>query len=338
MTNTQRVDLAPSAKQPCKECPFRKSNADTEAPQGWYDKDNFERIWAGITRESRLLPCHMFDSEENTGYDSRSEQMGLQKPVILDRPRECAGITAMIHNEVKTAMEDPSWREYIVARPAGLQLAPFRYTIRRLRGEARPTLTVPANPDLDDVLDPAERVDVTSEAWRLGAGGADSLLATLTSVLQNFGIGPSCSCPVCENHGTVHEQAMLITADGHEVSVDKALHKALSIMAENGIRTTESCQDLRDAIERLAPHQIPTVLQDALQNPRAVSCAEAVKRRNAVVRFKVENDAERRFMELLRKHGWIFLEAGHLVGQITFPIERVGEVVLIAAAVGVAGR
>lgn len=41
--------------------------------------------------------------------------MGLQKPVTLGKPRECAGITAMIHNEVQAAQGYPSWRDYMHA-------------------------------------------------------------------------------------------------------------------------------------------------------------------------------------------------------------------------------
>lgn len=149
---------------------------------------------------------------------------------------------------------------------------------------------------------------------------------TLASVLEATGADQSCSCTVCEKHESVHAQAHLTTADGQDVSVDKALHKTLAIMAANGVRTTDSSENFREAMEKLGPHQIPAVLQEAIQNPRAISFAEAIRRRHAVIRFTAENEAELECVARLRNHSWIFIETGHLVCQITFPLERSNEV------------
>jgi hypothetical protein len=196
----------------------------------------------------------------------------------------------------------------------------------RLKGNASPTLTVPANPDLDDVLDPAERVDVTSMAWRLGPSGVSSLMDTLDSVLGELGGDQTCRCPVCERHDSVHRQVQLTTADGQVVAVDEALHETLAIMAANEIRTTDSCENFRDAMAKLGPQQIPAVLQEALQNPRALSFAEAIRSGRAVIRFKAENEAELECVARLRNLSWIFIETGHLVCQITFPLKRAADV------------
>lgn len=314
-SNSSDADLIPSAKQPCIECPFRTTNADIPAPQHWYTQDNFERIWASVARENQSFPCHMFDKPEATGYDSRSRDMGLRQPVDLGKPKECAGMTGMIHREVRIAAGYPDWETYIAARPTGLQREAYETALARIAGTGIP-LTEPANPDNPTLMDPAVRIDPKSMAWSLGDSGINALLRAVQEQMDVMGLPPLvCDCPMCKNHTTVHAPKELTTATGDVVQVDAGLHPLLTAMKDAGIRTTASCQDFHEAMQALWPEQIPVLLADS---SHGVSYTAPLRRREAVIRFENRNDAERALVRALRRLDDIHLSDGATETQVSF--------------------
>ncbi|WP_091465360.1 hypothetical protein [Paenarthrobacter nitroguajacolicus] len=319
--------MIPASKQPCIECPFREANGDIPAPQGWYDKENFERVWASVARENKYFPCHMFDSPDNTGYDSRSEDMGLRKPVDLGKPKECAGITAMIHKEVELAAEYPDWESYISARPAGLQRDAYDKALRRIAGEGLP-MTKPANPDKAKVFDPAARVTTDSFAWKLGDAGVQAMLDVVQGVMDDIGVSlPTCNCNLCQNHETVHPAEVLTTATGDKVKVDAALHPLLTALSTAGVRTTGSCQAFYEAMQALVPENIRSLASDTTNG---VTYSVPLRRREAFIRFENRNPAERKLVKALRNRDWLHLSDGRVEGQISFPLARVPELLTVA--------
>lgn len=326
MNNCPTPNLIPASKQPCIECPFREANGDIPAPQGWYDKENFERVWASVARENKYFPCHMFDSPESTGYDSRSQEMGLRKPVDLGKPKECAGITAIIHKEVELAAEYPDWESYIEARPAGLQRDAYDKALRRIAGDGLP-MTAPANPQKAKVFDPAERVSTDSLAWKLGDAGVTSLLDAVNATLDGMGIStPSCECNLCRNHETFHRALPLRTATGEEVPVDAALHPLLQALSDAGVRTTGSCQAFYDAMKALVPENIPSLVSDTTMG---VTYSVPLLRREAFIRFENRNTAERMFIKNLHGLEWLHLADGRTEAQISFPQHRAADLLQI---------
>ncbi|WP_416430060.1 hypothetical protein [Paenarthrobacter nicotinovorans] len=320
-------NMIPASKQPCIECPFRESNGDIPAPQGWYDKENFERIWASVARENKYFPCHMFDSPDNTGYDSRSEDMGLRKPVDLGKPKECAGITAMIHKEVELAAGYPNWESYIAARPAGLQRDAYDKALRRIAGEGLP-MTKPANPDKAKVFDPAARVTTDSFAWKLGDAGVQAMLEAAQGAMDDLGVSlPTCDCNLCQNHTTVHPDKILKTATGEEVSVDAALHPLITALSVAGVRTTGSCQAFYEAVQALIPSNMRALISDTHEG---VTYSVPLRRREAFIRFENRNPVERKLVKALRSLDWLHLSDGRVEGQISFPLGRVQELLDVA--------
>lgn len=319
--------MIPASKQPCIECPFREANGDIPAPQGWYDKENFERVWASVARENKYFPCHMFDSPDNTGYDSRSEDMGLRKPVDLGKPKECAGITAMIHKEVELADGYPDWESYIAERPAGLQRDAYDKALRRIAGEGLP-MTKPANPDKAKVFDPAARVSTDSFAWKLGDAGVQAMLDVVQGVMDDIGVSlPTCNCNLCQNHETVHPAEVLTTATGDKVKVDAALHSLLTALSAAGVRTTGSCQAFYEAVQALIPTNMRTLISDTHEG---VTYSVPLRRREAFIRFENRNPAERKLVKALRNLDWLHLSDGRVEGQISFPLGRVQELLDVA--------
>ncbi|MHA7298215.1 hypothetical protein [Pseudarthrobacter sp. MDT3-1] len=321
-------NLIPSAKQPCIECPFRTTNADIPAPQDWYTQDNFERIWASVARENQSFPCHMFDRPEATGYDGRSRDAGLREPVDLGKPKECAGMTGMIHREIRIASGYPDWETYIAARPTGLQREAYETALARMAGTGTP-LTEPADPDSAVLLDPAQRVDTESLAWKLGESGNVALLSATQQLLDALNIAPPpCDCRVCNGHTTAHDSRELLTATGETVNVDTELHTLLEVMNVAGIRTTGSCKDLRGAMEQLWPEQVQVLLAE--DHPHTISYAVTLRRREAVIRFENRNDAERQFIKSLRFTEGLHIANGPTQTQLTFPLHMIPVLAILA--------
>lgn len=328
--NNAKEHWAPAAKQPCIECPFRTSNTDKPAPHDWFTQDNFERMWAAASRENKTLPCHLFDDPEHTGYDSSSKEAGLREPVNLGKYRECAGMTAMIHREVSIAAEYPDWETYIAARPTGLQREPYETALARMAGAGVP-LTEPADPDNQQLMDPAERINPDSLSWKLGDAGIKAMLAALQGVAENLHIPlPACNCRFCDGHTTVHASQEVQLSTGETVQADAELAPLLEALASAGIRTTASCQDFRGGMEQLWPEQIPVLLAE--EDPRTVNYAVPLRWAGAVVRFENRTDPARAFIRTIRALEGLHLTDGTTQAQLCFPLDMVPELMKLAQA------
>lgn len=322
-------NLIPAAKQPCRECPMRTPNVDVPVPHDWFSQENFDRLWAGVARENTHFPCHLFDDPENSGYDSSSKDAGLRPPADIGKRKECAGMTAMIHREVRIAADYPDWETYIAARPAGLQRGAYKSALARIAGTGVP-LTEPADPDDPELVDPAERVNLDSMAWKLGNYGVAALLNALQGIAEDLHFPlPACDCRFCEDHTTVHESHELHLSTGETVQADAELVPLLQALAEGGIRTTASCQDFHGGMEQLWPEQIPVLL--AQEDPRSINYAVPLRRKEAVVRFENRNESARAYIRAIRAVEELHLTDGPSQAQIVFPLSMVPK---LAALVG----
>lgn len=321
--NKSSKGLIPAAKQPCLECPFRTTNADNPSPHDWFTQETFDRLWAAVARENSNFPCHLFDDPENTGYDSSSKDWGLRQPVDIGSRKECGGMTAMIHREVRIAAGYPDWETYIAARPMGLQRGAYKSALARIAGIGTP-LTEPANPDDPELTDPAERANPDSLAWRLGNYGAAALIDALQGIAEDLHISlPPCDCLFCEGHTTAHASREVELSTGETVQADAELIPLLEALAVAGVRTTASCQDFHGGMEQLWPEQIPVLL--AQENPRTLNYGVPLRRKEAVVRFENRNEPARAYIRSVRSIEGLHLTDGASQAQLSFPLSMAPE-------------
>ncbi|KII26977.1 hypothetical protein M707_24655, partial [Arthrobacter sp. AK-YN10] len=199
---------------------------------------------------------------------------------------------------------------YKAARPAGLSAKAIARIQARITGQATPAFQPPAKFPIDGIRDPSKEIDTSSPVWVLGGETTDALVARIDALI-------GCSCPVCENHAEVHPARTITTAEGRTVAVDAALAPLLQTMNRAGIRTTDSCQNLREAVTALWPERLDALAADM---PGTVSYARAVTTGSAFIRMLSSSEAERRFIQRTQRLGqW---QVNGEVAQLTFRLEE----------------
>lgn len=309
-----------AAKQACNECPFRKSNQDKPHAAGWFDPENVTRLWRSIAHGSSL-GCHKFDSPDWTGFDELAALEGYKTPVNIDGRKECAGTTGLIWREIKASADFNTYEEYHAARPYGLQRGAWAVVSQRLKGKAL-ELVEPTEKATDELIDLSEYIDVHSMWWKFSKEQVDNMVSAAFEVAEEFGWDldrKPCECPVCLNHSDAHEMTTVQLADGEEAQVDKAVAPVLQALAGAGIQTTASCEDLGDAIGKLAPDLRVGVLNPP---PSTVNYAEAVSNGKAVVRFRTKSPESVSLIKALRASGRFTLTIAQEESQFTYHLEQ----------------
>ena len=317
MTDTcNTAPLASASGNPCQECPFRKSNAGREHPTNGYKDDNFTNDWREIT-DGGFFACHVFAPDLHP-YSEEAKAAGYVPPVETGSRPECAGAAIAMQREIDAAADYPSFDTYIKARPAGLSRKALGILSARKRGDVEPAFKVPHKFSPDGVLDPNEYIDTSSPLWIFGGAGLNALVEAADAIT-------GCSCPVCAQHETVHPAESVATADGGTARVDAPLAALLTAMNAAGIRTTDSCQNVAEAVTELWPERLAEL---ATPTPGTVNYAQVVTSGNAFIRMQATNTAEQRFIRAAKHLGeW---QTGADTAQVSFPLQNVPALTNIA--------
>lgn len=95
-------------KQPCANCPWRKSNQGKPHPHGWYTVQNLRRLWKGLrTGEAPGMTCHPTDPNNEVPEGCRAAPEGAEA-------KECAGALLLVQKELNIFQKDP--KGYLKAR------------------------------------------------------------------------------------------------------------------------------------------------------------------------------------------------------------------------------
>lgn len=314
---TQHGQPVPANGNPCQECPFRKSNTGREHPRDFYRPDQFASEWRRVS-DGDFFACHIMAPDLHP-HDERSKAAGYVTPIETGSRPECAGSALAIQREIELAATYATLEAYKAARPAGLSLDAFARIAARIDGTAQPAFKVPAKFDIGRIKDPAEEIDTTSPIWAFG-DSMDSLMGVIDSI-----IGPApCSCPVCTNHEDLHSAEEIVTADGGPARVDQTLAGLLTAMNRAGIRTTDSCQNLAEAVKTLWPEMLEALNRET---PGRVSYAEVIRTGNAFIRMHVTNHPEKEFLRQAEPHATVQTAAG--IAQLSFDLGSVPALMLI---------
>lgn len=301
----------PASGNPCQECPFRKSNSGREHPTNGYKDANFTKDWREI-RDGSFFACHVFAPDLHP-YSDEAAAAGYVAPVETGSRPECAGAAIAMQREFDAAANYPSFDDYIRARPAGLTRRALGILAARKRGDMEPAFRLPAKFSPDDIRDPSQDVDTSSPLWIFGGAGLNALLEAADAIA-----GTGCACPVCSNHETVHESDAITTAGGGTARVDAPLAALLTAMNEAGIRTTDSCQNLAEAVTELWPERLAELAKPVAGT---VNYSQVVTTGNAFIRMRATSAVEQRFIKATQHLGeW---QSGADLAQLSFPLQNV---------------
>jgi hypothetical protein len=128
-----------------------------------------------------------------------------------------------------------------------------------------------------------------------------------------------CDCPVCAGHGDVHAQVPRVIL-GQTVHVDVELAPLLDELAAAGVLTVASCIDLAEAVSRLWPAHLPTLL--AARDRPGVHYGHVIAHRLAFVRL-VNGDQAAPFLAAVERSGGI-VTRGRLIAQAAFDRRLLG--------------
>lgn len=314
-----------AAGQACRECPFRESNRDRKHFADDYSDGEFTRIWNSVAVEGRFFGCHLTDSDYQP-FPQESRAMGYKQPADIGARRECAGSVAMIQRELRLAADHGNHAQYIEARPVGFSRRAFQIVNERLKGNLVPELRFAPDPDESDLTDPVERVETDSWAWAVGREG----IADLSIVVQTLA-GATCDCQLCTNHTDAHTALTLTTADGECVEVDAQLHGLLSSLAAAGIRTTDSCINIADALDQLWPERKATLLRAPAGG---MNYSDMIRGQAAHVRLRNDRPAEIAFITAASQLPGVEAAATGPLTQIVFQEDDIPPLTAMALAAG----
>lgn len=129
-----------------------------------------------------------------------------------------------------------------------------------------------------------------------------------------------CDCRVCAGHGEVHAQVPRV-ALGSTVHVDAEMAPLADALTAAGVLTVASCIDLADAVERLWPAHLPTLL--AMRDRPGVHYGRVVADRLAFVRM-VNGRSAAPFLTAAESAGGI-VTRGRLIAQAAIPRHLLAE-------------
>lgn len=287
---TERA-MEPARLNNCQECPFRKGNRNREHPLGiQYTDGEFSKLWRGVSQDGGMFGCHMWDSDAHP-FDGTVKDAGYHKPAEVGSRIECAGMVAMVERELDIADNSTSYAEYHRERPLGLSKKAIMVYSARRNGLVGPELRFSQHINKDDILDPHDVVDTGSVKWQFTEQQADAILRTAQAALPSI---RECDCDICTRHTEVHAALPLTTAENLTVEVDAELHPLLSALAAAGIRTTDSCISMHEAITAIAPDSFGAIINGHDRN--TMNYETIVRTRAAFIRLRNDSDTEQAFI------------------------------------------
>ena len=231
----------------------------------------------------------------------------------------------MVQREFQEARKYPNWEAYHAARPAGLSRKALQISHARLTGKLDPPLRFSETILEEGLVDPDEFVDTGSPFWMFDDVGHDEIYRTAQALFPAL---REQDCAFCNRHEEAHPATELTTAEGITVRVDTALHPLLSALAARGVRTTDSFRDFRGGVEKLTPHELPLLMNGAIRG--TLNYETVLRRRDAFIRLRNDNDAEKAFITAAEKLDGVTVEIVSLLTQLVFPLGQVDELAALA--------
>lgn len=317
-THYQDRDMLPAKLMNCQECPFRKENHNRAHPLGLqYTDGEFSTLWREVSQDGAKFGCHMWDADLHP-FDERVEAAGFKKPADVGSRIECAGMVAMVERELDIVDASPSYSAYIKERPLGMSKKAIMVYSARRRGELAPPLRFSEHIKKEDILDPHDVIDPKSTRWQLSDKQADVILRTIQAVLPTF---RACECEVCERHTEVHQALPLVTAENLTVEVDAELHPLLSVLAQAGIRTTDSCINMHETIMAIKPAFYGPMTNGYVLD--TMNYGTVMRKREAFIRLRNDSDTEEAFIAAAARCAGVETMTSGALTQIIFPKESI---------------
>ncbi|MCV7494637.1 hypothetical protein M3D62_010655 [Micrococcus luteus] len=325
----QSIPLAAGALKACAECPWRASNLgklDANRDDATFSRESLTEHWKRLTTEGATCRCHM----TTPGYyhhDESLNERGWKEPRMFkgDGHRQCAGQLAMVRREVEKMLTYPDHAAYIRENPTGLQKRQAGRFLRLLLDpESAPVpFRWPAE-DVDDVLDPADLVDLNGWEWSVGRDLSVNMRNLIEIMNPQLA---ACDCKFCARHHTIHATKPVTLKDGTTVDIDAGVAPVVAAFAAADVNTSESCEDFGPALRELDLNAY-LLLRD---NPAGdVNHSRTIREGGAFVRFSSATPAGERIAARLRER--YSLDSGGIVNQVTFPLSEAGNVERIVRA------
>lgn len=184
----------------------------------------------------------------------------------------------------------------------------------------------------DDVIHPEDWIDTSSEQRIFSKDVAADLLNVMAVLFPETN---ACDCPACRNHGQVHLMKDLTTAGGETVEVDAAMFPLLNALARAGIETTESCVNLAEAVQALAPGEIGSLTNMAAGK---INYRPIMLRREPFIRLSNETPAAQAFLLAAGQTPGVTVETDGKLSQLIYRKKAEGRLLRIAQVIGAAAR
>jgi hypothetical protein len=324
-------DRTPAGKATCQECPFRESNRGRENPFDHYQNYNLTRYWREVSQDGDFFTCHMFGVDAYA-FDESARAQGFKAPVNIGHARECAGTVAMLRRELDILRGYSSWGDYKRDRPTGISEKTYRRLQERISGDARPALTFSDFVSPDDVIHPEDWIDTSSNQWMFSKNAAANLLNAMSVLFPETN---ECDCPTCRNHSQVHPMKELKTADGQLVEVDAAMFPLLNSLARAGIETTESCINLPEAVEALAPGEVGSLTNMAAGT---INYRQVMLRRDPFIRLSNVSPVAQAFILAASQTPGVAIDTDGGLTQLVYRRKAAGRLLRIAQVLAAAAK
>lgn len=246
------IPAAPAALQACRECPWRASNLDAldaKRNDPTFSRENLTGHWKSLTTDGATCPCHL----ATPGYyhhDDTAAEAGLKAPRMFkgEGHRQCAGQLAMVRNELRKLVTYPSHAAYLEANPTGLtEAVATRYGKLLKDPSSVDGFRWPAE-DVDDVMDPADLVDIPSLGWKMTRHELADFQLVMQAVMPSLA---ACDCRFCSQHEQIHAAVPVELADGSVMQIDKAVAGVVREFAAFGVMTLASCEDFGPPLKEM---------------------------------------------------------------------------------------
>lgn len=332
-TGTHLADRerTPAGKAMCQECPFKESNRGRENPFDHYQDYNLTRYWREVSQDGDFFTCHMFGVDAYA-FDDSAKAQGFKAPVNIGHARECAGTVAMLRRELDILKGHDSWEDYKSERPTGISQKTYRRLQERITGDTQPALTFSDFVHPDDVIHPEDWIDTASNQWVFSKDAATDLLNTMSVLFPETN---ACDCPTCTNHSKVHPMKELKTAGGELVEVDAAMFPLLNALARAGVETTESCVNLPEAVEALAPGEVGSLTNMAAGT---INYRPIMLRREPFIRFSNESAAAQAFILVANQTAGVTVETDGKLTQLIYRHKAAGRLLRAAQVIAATAR
>lgn len=325
------IPAAPAALQPCAECPCRASNLDVLDARR--DDDLFSREldtvrWKRVVEDGATIRCHL-TTPGYYPYNEVDEAAGFKRPRMFkgEGHRQCAGQLAMIRNELRKTEQYATHADYLAENPTGLT-EPVAEQFRGILADSS-SAPVPFRwpaEDVEDVMDPADLVDLDSLLWKRSQHWAGNFSNIIELIMPKFA---ACDCRFCSQHEQIHAGESVTLANGSSVVVDRGVAGVVAAFGAAGIITSESCEDFGPALREFDVTEFLALRDDPAG---IVNYSRPLREGGAFVRFSSSTKAGKVVTILLGKY--YGMDEHGMVAQVTFPLSeawRVERIIRVVA-------